>query len=224
MRALRSERPKLHIHQIVVAEGMDGADERLLDTGWLARLLAMPEPPTPPSRQKRFSAAPGGPLPDLFCDEIMPKTTSWPPLHKPWPCQAPTPPDGSSSPLPGSTPPVAAVSPLPSSRDPTRVVGMPVTVESGSRHARPCRMSELDKLKERMEKLERTLRALSDRIDASSRKRPTQQVNQPGSGGTINVSGGAVEGNAHFSFGEGSTMNAYLLDRFIDECWPDTPS
>ena len=101
---------------------------------------------------------------------------------------------------------------------------MPVTVERVSRHARPCRMSELEKLKERMEKLERTLRALSDRIDASSRKRPTQHVNQPGSGGTINVSGGSIEGNAHISFGEGSTMNNYLLDRLIDECWPDPPS
>ena len=85
-------------------------------------------------------------------------------------------------------------------------------------------MSELDKLKDRMEKLERTLRELSDRIDASSRKRPTQNVNQPGCGGTINMSGGAVEGGACFTFGEGSTMNAYLLDRLIDECWPDTTS
>ena len=85
-------------------------------------------------------------------------------------------------------------------------------------------MSELDKLKDRMEKLERTLRELSDRIDASSRKRPTQYVNQPGCGGTINVSGGSIEGTAHISFGEGSTMNNYLLDSLFDECWPDTPS
>ena len=85
-------------------------------------------------------------------------------------------------------------------------------------------MSELDKLKDRMEKLERALRELGDRIDASSRKRHTQHINQPGSGGTINVSGGAVEGNAHFSFGDGSTMNNYSLDRLIDECWPAPPS
>ena len=90
--------------------------------------------------------------------------------------------------------------------------------------ARDALVTMLTKLKERMEKLERTLRALSDRIDASSRKRPTQQVNQPMSGGTINVSGGSIDGNAHISFGEGSTMNNYLLDRLIDECWPDTPS
>ena len=101
---------------------------------------------------------------------------------------------------------------------------MPVTVERASRHARPCRMSELEKLAARIEKLERTMRELSERIDASNRKRHTQHVNQPGSGGTINVSGGAVEGNAHFSFGDGSTMNNYMLDRLIDECWPDTPS
>ena len=50
-------------------------------------------------------------------------------------------------------------------------------------------MSELEKLTVRIEKLERTLRELSERIDASSRKRHTQQVNQPGSGGTVNVSG-----------------------------------
>ena len=183
----------------------------------------MPEPPTPPSRQKKCSAPPGGPLPDLFCNELLPKTTLWPPVDKPWPIQAPTPPDGSN--LPGSGPsPFSIFSPLPSSRAPTRVVGMPVTDERDSRHARPCRMSELDKLKDRMEKLERTLRELSDRIDASSRKRHTQQVNQPGSGGTVNVSGGSIEGNAHISFGEGSTMNNYLLDRLIDECWPDRPS
>ena len=153
----------------------------------------------------------------------MPKTTSWPPVHKPWPIQAPTPPEG--SPFPDTGPPTAtADSPLQSSRASTRVVGMPVTVERVSRHARPCRMSELEQLKQRIEKLERSLRELGERIDASNRKRPTQQVNQPGSGGTINVSGGSVEGNAHISFGEGSTMNNYLLDRWIDECLPDTPS
>ena len=179
----------------------------------------MPEPPTPPARQKGC-AAPGGPLPDLFCDEIMPKTTSWPPEHKPWPFQAPPPP-----PPPDRGPPtVAAVSPLPSSRDPTRVVGTPVRVERVSRHARPCRMSELEKLAARIEKLERTLCELSERIDASSRKRHSQPVNLPGCGGTINVSGGSIEGTAHISFGEGSTMNNYLLDSLFDECWPDTPS
>ena len=85
-------------------------------------------------------------------------------------------------------------------------------------------MTELEKLAARIEKLERTLRDLSDRIDVSSRKRHTQPVNQPGSGGTINVSGGSIEGNAHITFGEGSTMNNYLLDSLIDECWPATPS
>ena len=80
-------------HSAILAEGMAGADVPLLDPGWLATLLAIPEPPTPPARQKGC-AAPGGPLPDLFCDEIMPKTTSWPPEHKPWSFQAPPPPDG----------------------------------------------------------------------------------------------------------------------------------
>ena len=120
--------------------------------------------------------------------------------------------------------PVAAVSPLPSARSSPRVVGRPITVERVSHHARTSRLSELEKLSKRIEKLEESLRELGDRIDASSRKRPTQYVNQPGCGGTINVSGGAVEGNACFTFGEGSTMNNYLLDRWIDECWPDTPS
>ena len=101
---------------------MDGAEE-LCDTGWLARLLAMPAPPTPPKGQKRCCAAPGGPLPDLFCYEVMPAMTSWPPVHKKWPLQAPPQPDGSvtSDRIPPS---VAAVSPLPSSRDSTRVIGI----------------------------------------------------------------------------------------------------
>ena len=85
-------------------------------------------------------------------------------------------------------------------------------------------MTELEKLAARIEKLERTLRDLSDRIDVSSRKRHPQQVNQPASGGTINVSGGSIEGNAHITFGEGATMNNYLLDSLFDEGWPATPS
>ena len=82
----------------------------------------------------------------------------------------------------------------------------------------------MEKLKARIEKLERTLSELSARIEATTRKRPAQQVNQAASGGTINLSGGSIEGSAHISFGEGSTMNNYLLDRLLDECWPDTPS
>lgn len=202
---------------------MDGGDEPLADTGWLARLLKMRAPPTPPPLSKIYNEAPDDPLPDLFCNEVMPSTTSWPPVHKPWPFQAPSPPDGST--MPDRSPlPVAAVSPLPSARSSSRVVGRPITVERVSHHARTSRLSELEKLSKRIEKLEATMRELGDRIDASSRKRPTQNVNQPGCGGTINMSGGAVEGGACFTFGEGSTMNNYLLDRFIDECWPDTPS
>ena len=122
-------------------------------------------------------------------------------------------------------PTVDALSPLPSSRGSARVVGTPVRADRVSRHARPCRTPELEKLSARIEKLERTLCELSERIDASSRRRHAQPVNQPGGcGGTINVSGGAIEGTAHISFGEGSTMNNYLLDSLFDECWPDTPS
>ena len=47
-------------HSSPLAEGMAGAEVPSLDPGWLARLLAMPEPPTPPARQKGC-AAPGGP-------------------------------------------------------------------------------------------------------------------------------------------------------------------
>ena len=202
---------------------MAGDDEPLADSGWLAHLLNLREPPTPPLPKTIYYEAPEDPLPELFYNEVMPATTTWPPVHKPWPFQAHSPSD--RSPMPGMRPlPVAADSPLPSSSSSTRVVGMPITVERVSRHARTSRLSELEKLSKRIEKLERTLRELSDRIDVSSRKRPTPLVNQPGSGGTINVSGGSIEGDAHISFGEGSTMNNYLLDRWIDECWPDTSS
>ena len=183
----------------------------------------MPEPPTPPSRQKRGGAANGGSKPDLFCNEVLPSTTCWSPMFKQWPHQAPRPLEG--PPQPEHIPsPLDARSTLPFAHDPTRVVGLPVTVERASRHARPCRLSEMEKLKARIEKLERTLCELSERIDASSRKRHSQPVNQPGCGGTITVSGGSIEGTAHISFGEGSTMNNYLLDSLFDECWPDTPS
>ena len=202
-----------------IAEGMDGA-EAPCDTAWLARLLAMPEPPTPPSRQKRGGAAKGGSMPDLFCNEVLPSTTSWPPLLNQWPYQSPNPPEG--TPLPEqfhST--LATRSPLPSARDPTRVVGMPVKVERASQHARTCRLSEMEKLMARVDKLERTLSELSARIEATARKRPAQEVHQTGSGGNV---GSIDQCSSNISFGEGSTMNNYLLDRLIDECWPGKPS
>ena len=41
----------------------------------------------------------------------------------------------------------------------------------------------------------------------------------------VNMTGGCtMDGNAHISFGDGSTMNTYMLDRLLDECWPDTAS
>ena len=58
---------------------MDGDDEPLADPGWLARLLNMREPPTPPLLRKTiYKEDPEDPLPDLFCNEVMPSTTSWP--------------------------------------------------------------------------------------------------------------------------------------------------
>ena len=79
----------------------------------------------------------------------------------------------------------------------------------------------MEKLMARVDKLERTLSELSSRIEATARKRPAQEFHQTGSGGNV----GSIEhGSSHFSFGEGSTMNNYLLDRLIDECWPAKPS
>ena len=197
---------------------MDSAEDQC-DPAWLARLLSMPEPPTPPSRQKRVGAAKGGSMPDLFCNEVLPSTTSWPPMFKQLPYQSPSPPEG--TPQPDQLPlTVAARSPLPSARGPTRVVGMPVTVERASQHARACRLSEMERLKARIEKLERTLSELCARIEATARKRPAQQLHQSGSGGNV---GHIDQSSAHISFGEGSTMNNYLLDSLIDECWPGKP-
>ena len=81
--------------------------------------------------------------------------------------------------------PLDARSPLPYASDPARVVGMPVPVERASRHARNCRLSELERLKARIDKLERTLSELSARIEATACNRPAQQGQPPqaGSGG-----------------------------------------
>ena len=73
----------------------------------------------------------------------------------------------------------------------------------------------------RVDKLERTLSELSARIEATARKRPAQEVHQTGSGGNV---GSIDQCSSQIHFGEGSTMNNYLLDRLIDECWPDKPS
>ena len=197
---------------------MAGDDEPLADSGWLARLLNLREPPTPPLPKTIYHEAPDGHLPDLLSNEVMPSTTSWPPVHKPWSVQAPSPPAGST--MPGMRPlPVAAVSPLPSSRSSTRVVGMPITVERVSHHARTSRLSEIEKMSKRIEKLECTLRELGDRIDAYSRKRPTQHVNQPGSGCTINVSGGSMEGNARISHPRSQRPSAATLASWTRRGW-----
>ena len=197
---------------------MDGAEAEC-DHAWLVRLLNMPEPPTPPPRQKRVGAAKGGSMPDLFCNEVLPSTTSWPPPLNQGPYQPPNPPVG--TPLPAQLPSTLANrSPLPSARDPTRVVGMPLNAERASQHARTCRLSEMEKLIARVDKLERTLRELSARLDAPARKRPAQEVHQAGSGGNV---GSIDQCSSQIHFGEGSTMNNYLLDRLIDECWPDKP-
>ena len=98
---------------------------------------------------------------------------------------------------------------------------MPLNAERASQHARKCRLSEMEKLMARVDKLERTLSELSSRIEATARKRPAQQLHQSGSGGNV---GYIDQGSAHISFGEGSTMNNYLLDSLIDECWPGKPS
>ena len=75
---------------------------------------------------------------------------------------------------------LATRSPLPSARDPTRVVGMPLNAERASQHARTCRLSEMEKLIARVDKLERTLRELSARLDATARKR---RSTRPGAAG-----------------------------------------
>ena len=125
------------------------------------------------------------------------------------------------TPLPAQLPSTLANrSPLPSARDPTRVVGMPLNAERASQHARTCRLSEMEKLIARVDKLERTLRELSARLDAPARKRPAQEVHQTGNGGNV---GSIDQCSSQIHFGEGSTMNNYLLDRLIDECWPDKP-
>ena len=131
------------------------------DYDWMERIFNMPLPPTPPRRKVPAVAAQVA-SPGLFCAETMPPSTcaGWPQTYHPWNPQVPL---GYMAAIEakreggwmGSTVPKAAPLEVPASPSATLPIAcMPQSGPQSSRHARPCRLSELEKLKARLDALE----------------------------------------------------------------------
>ena len=129
------------------------------DAEWFARFASLA--PMDP----RFT-----PKADLTCSEAIPAAPGWPPPGMPWMNKL----DGVGPPI-GTNPFLAA--PLWPSTEPPRVasavrgVPLPSNTSRKVKPIRPCRHSELDKLKGRMDALEDLLRSLHNKLD--------QQLNVP---------------------------------------------
>ena len=129
------------------------------DAEWFARFASLA--PMDP----RFT-----PKADLTCSEAIPAAPGWPPPGMPWMNKL----DGVGPPI-GTNPFLAA--PLWPSTEPPRVasavrgVPLPSNTSRKVKPIRPCRHSELDKLKGRMDALEDLLRSLHNKLD--------QQMNVP---------------------------------------------
>ena len=124
------------------------------DADWFARFASLSPMDT------RFP-----PKADLTCSETMPTALGWPPLGMPWMLNKL---DGVSPPM--STKPFLAAPFSPSPEPPpvasaVRGVPLPGKHVRKVKTIRPCRHSELDKLKGRIDALEDLLRTLNRKLD-----------------------------------------------------------
>ena len=132
------------------------------DAEWFARFASL-SPMDP-----RFP-----PKADLTCSEAIPAAPGWPPPGMPWMNKL----DGVGPPI-GTNPFLAA--PLWPSTESTRVAsavrGVPLPSNNSRKvkPIRPCRHSELDKLKGRIDALEELLRSLHSKIDQQMNVPPNQ--------------------------------------------------
>ena len=203
---------------------MDGAEE-LCDTGWLARLLAMPAPPTPLSERPKevlrgawWSTARSILRRGHAGDDVV--ATCAQEVAGP------------------STAPARRVGHV--GQDPfvsRRRFAAPVfaRLDAGYRHARDGRtcLSACSPMQNvgdgEAESAHREARAHSARSERAYRRVQPQAPLPAGQPAWVRRYDHRIwrldRGyTAHNSFGEGSTMNNYLLDSLFDECWPDTPS
>ena len=191
------------------------------DSDWLQRLLNVPSPPTPPRRKVPAVAAQVAP-PGLFCAETMPPSTSagWPQTYHPWNPQVPL---GYMAAVEakreggwmGSTVPKAAPLEVPAS--PTAALPIACLPQSGpasSRHARPCRLSELEKLKARLDSLESTMAEMRELLESQLRRTRARRSSNDGHGFQItNVL--AADGHSTNNFSDQAAVLKLSLDDIV---------
>ena len=110
-------------------------------------------------------------------------------------------------------------SPIPAAPCQAAVVGLPTTVPRSSRHARPCRLSELEKLNGRIDKLEATLAELRDLIEGQKDGARIRRAKRDGNGPCINITTVEANPDRHSSvsipFSDQATMQNISLDDIL---------
>ena len=181
----------------------------LWDDPWWERLASMPRAPTPPA-QKMVAAA--SIASTLFCAEKMPATPPWPPTGYQWNTSA-----AGLDPLAPPPRPSTARSPFPAAPSQSAVVGLPMTMPLSSRHARPSRLSELEKLNRRIDKLEATLSELRDLIEGQQNGARVRRAKRSADGPCVNIT--TVEaspvGNASVSMADRAVVQNISLDDIL---------
>jgi hypothetical protein len=191
------------------------------DYEWLERIFNMPPPPTPPRRKVPVVAAQVAP-PDLFCAETVPPPTcaGWPQTYHPWKPQVPL---GYMAAAEakreggwmGSTVPRVAA-PLEQPESPTAPIPisfLPMTVPRSSRHARPSRLSELEKLKARLDSLESTMAEMRELLDSQLRRTRARRSSSDGPG--VNITNVLADGHSTLSLSDHAAVQNISLDDIL---------
>lgn len=198
---------------------MDG----LYDNDWLERLLNFPSPPTPPRRKVPAGAAQVAP-PGLFCAETMPPSTcaGWPQTYHPWKPQVPL---GYMAAAEakreggwmGSTVPKSA--PLEGPSSPTATIPIAcLPAQSGpqsSRHARPCRLSELEKMKARLDSLESTMAEIRVLLESQLRRTRARRSSNDGNG--IQINNVLSDGHSTLTLSDHAAVQNISLDDILSQ-------
>ena len=182
----------------------------LWDDPWWERLASMPRAPTPPA-QKRVAAT--SIEPTLFCAEKMPATPPWPPTGYQWNTSA-----AGLDPIAPPPMPSTDRSPIPAAPCQSAVVGLPMTMPLSSRHARPCRLSELEKLNRRIDKLEATLSELRVLIEGQqncARVRRARKRSVDGPCVNITTVEASPYGNGSVSMSDRAVVQNMSLDDIL---------
>ena len=192
------------------------------DYAWMERMFNMPLPPTPPRRKVPAVAAQVAP-PDLFCAETMPPSTcaGWPQTYHPWNPQVPL---GYMAAVEakreggwmGSTVPKAAPLEVPAS--PTAALPIACLPPSGpqsSRHARPCRLSELEKLKARLDSLESTMAEMRELLESQLRRTRARRSSNDGPG--VQINNVLADGHSTLSLSDHAAVQNISLDDILSQ-------